>query len=256
MLSYNLLMLPGVILLLIFAVMPMLGIVIAFQHFIPTKGIFGSEWVGLEEYKDQENVWVYCPLPLEGMKVNDDGTVSIQLTTNVLNHGNFTGSSVDLYVTFAEEELNSFLTQHQYCDEGWVGYSDRNINVRLELYNGKKWVAVAPAEETYYDEHTVLDQFANDGSWYNAGRNLILGDLSGYTDARMMVQLHVGDNLDVAESYTKEEFATFLETPAYGDNPVTGDSAVPLTMLILAVASAGAICLVARRRRRSRGTVL
>lgn len=50
-LSYNLLMLPGMILLLIFAVLPMLGIVIAFERFIPPKGIFGSEWVGWENFR-------------------------------------------------------------------------------------------------------------------------------------------------------------------------------------------------------------
>ena len=50
-LSYNLLMLPGMILLLIFAVLPMVGIVIAFQRFIPAKGIWGSEWVGLENFR-------------------------------------------------------------------------------------------------------------------------------------------------------------------------------------------------------------
>ncbi len=49
--SYNLLMTPGMILLLIFAVLPMLGIVIAFQYFVPAKGIFGSEFVGWENFK-------------------------------------------------------------------------------------------------------------------------------------------------------------------------------------------------------------
>lgn len=49
--SYNLLMTPGVILLLIFAVLPMVGVVIAFQYFIPAKGILGSEFVGWENFK-------------------------------------------------------------------------------------------------------------------------------------------------------------------------------------------------------------
>lgn len=49
--SYNLLMTPGMILLLIFAVLPMIGIVIAFQYFIPAKGIFGSEFVGWENFE-------------------------------------------------------------------------------------------------------------------------------------------------------------------------------------------------------------
>ena len=50
-LSYHLMLLPGVILLLIFSVVPLFGIVIAFQNFIPAKGISGSKWVGLDNFK-------------------------------------------------------------------------------------------------------------------------------------------------------------------------------------------------------------
>lgn len=42
---------PGLILVLIFCYGPMAGIVIAFQKFIPAKGIFGSEWIGIENFK-------------------------------------------------------------------------------------------------------------------------------------------------------------------------------------------------------------
>lgn len=49
--SYHLLMLPGMIFLIIFSYVPMAGILMAFQDFIPSKGIFGSEWVGLENFK-------------------------------------------------------------------------------------------------------------------------------------------------------------------------------------------------------------
>ena len=48
---YRLMLLPGIILLLIFAVVPMFGILIAFQNYVPAKGITGSEWVGLENFK-------------------------------------------------------------------------------------------------------------------------------------------------------------------------------------------------------------
>lgn len=44
-------MLPGMIFLIIFSYVPMAGILMAFQDFIPSKGIFGSEWVGLENFK-------------------------------------------------------------------------------------------------------------------------------------------------------------------------------------------------------------
>lgn len=50
-LGYNLLMLPGIVLLLIFAVVPMLGVVIAFQDFVPAKGIFGSQWIGFQNFE-------------------------------------------------------------------------------------------------------------------------------------------------------------------------------------------------------------
>ena len=47
-LDYHLMLLPGTLLLLVFSVVPMFGIVIAFQKFVPAKGFFGSQWVGLD----------------------------------------------------------------------------------------------------------------------------------------------------------------------------------------------------------------
>jgi putative aldouronate transport system permease protein len=45
-------LLPSLILLIIFAYLPMAGIVIGFQRFIPAKGLFGpQEWVGLYYFK-------------------------------------------------------------------------------------------------------------------------------------------------------------------------------------------------------------
>ena len=47
----HLMMLPGLILLLIFSYIPMASIVIAFQKFIPAKGLFGEQqWIGLENF--------------------------------------------------------------------------------------------------------------------------------------------------------------------------------------------------------------
>lgn len=44
-------MLPGIVLVVIFMYGPLPGIVLAFKDFIPTKGIFGSDWVGLDTFK-------------------------------------------------------------------------------------------------------------------------------------------------------------------------------------------------------------
>ena len=43
-----LLLLPGVIYFLVFKYLPMWGIVISFENYVPYKGVFGSEWVGLK----------------------------------------------------------------------------------------------------------------------------------------------------------------------------------------------------------------
>jgi putative aldouronate transport system permease protein len=51
-LPLHIMLLPAVILLIIFSYIPMAGIVIAFQNFIPAKGLFGQqEWVGLANFK-------------------------------------------------------------------------------------------------------------------------------------------------------------------------------------------------------------
>lgn len=49
--SYNLMLFPGICMLLLFAVVPMFGIVIAFQNYIPARGILGSEWVGFDNFE-------------------------------------------------------------------------------------------------------------------------------------------------------------------------------------------------------------
>ena len=46
-----LLALPGIIFMLVFSYLPMGGLVLAFKDFVPRKGLFGSEWVGLDNFK-------------------------------------------------------------------------------------------------------------------------------------------------------------------------------------------------------------
>ena len=50
--SLDLMFLPGLILLLVFSVLPMYGLIIAFQDFIPARGVFGSEFVGFQNFID------------------------------------------------------------------------------------------------------------------------------------------------------------------------------------------------------------
>lgn len=46
-----LLALPGLVFLIIFNYLPMGGLVLAFKDFVPRKGLLGSEWVGLDNFK-------------------------------------------------------------------------------------------------------------------------------------------------------------------------------------------------------------
>lgn len=53
---YHLMMMPGIILVILFVVVPMFGILMAFQNYIPAKGIMGSTWVGLQHFKTVFNL--------------------------------------------------------------------------------------------------------------------------------------------------------------------------------------------------------
>ena len=45
-------LLPGVAMLVIFSILPMVGIVMAFQNFVPAKGVFASNFVGLKHFRN------------------------------------------------------------------------------------------------------------------------------------------------------------------------------------------------------------
>jgi len=47
----HLMLVPGIIIAIIFSYVPMAGISIAFEKFIPTRGIFKSEWVGWDNFR-------------------------------------------------------------------------------------------------------------------------------------------------------------------------------------------------------------
>ncbi|MDR0719888.1 MAG: ABC transporter permease subunit [Treponema sp.] len=51
-LPLHLMLLPGIILVFVFSYIPMSGIIIAFQKFIPSRGMFGKQlWIGLDNFR-------------------------------------------------------------------------------------------------------------------------------------------------------------------------------------------------------------
>lgn len=50
-LTLHAMMIPGMLFILIFNIVPMAGLVMAFQNFLPAKGFFRSRWVGLDNFK-------------------------------------------------------------------------------------------------------------------------------------------------------------------------------------------------------------
>lgn len=50
-LTLHAMMIPGMLFILIFNIVPMAGLVMAFQNFLPAKGFLHSKWVGLDNFK-------------------------------------------------------------------------------------------------------------------------------------------------------------------------------------------------------------
>ena len=49
---FHIMLLPGVIFTFIFSYIPMVGMKMAFEKFIPARGLFGDqEWIGLENFE-------------------------------------------------------------------------------------------------------------------------------------------------------------------------------------------------------------
>ena len=50
-LYYHAMVLPGILMLILFSYIPMFGIIMAFEKYVPAKGFLGSKWVGLKNFQ-------------------------------------------------------------------------------------------------------------------------------------------------------------------------------------------------------------
>ncbi len=65
-----LLMVPGALWYICFHILPLYGIVIAFQDFSPRKGILGSEWVGLQHFRNLLNSVMFKRTLVNTLKIS------------------------------------------------------------------------------------------------------------------------------------------------------------------------------------------
>lgn len=59
---YYLMLIPGVAFTIIFSYLPMFGLVMAFQDFTPLKSFTGSDWVGLQNFRDMLVLPTFWPV--------------------------------------------------------------------------------------------------------------------------------------------------------------------------------------------------
>ncbi len=59
---YYLMLIPGVAFMIVFSYLPMFGLVMAFQDFTPLRSFTGSEWVGLQNFKDMFALPTFWPV--------------------------------------------------------------------------------------------------------------------------------------------------------------------------------------------------
>lgn len=85
---------PAVIIILVYAYGPMVGNIIAFQQFLPGKGLFGSQYIGLENFIymfKMPNIWrvIYNTVFISLMKIilNIVIPVTVALMLNEVHHG-------------------------------------------------------------------------------------------------------------------------------------------------------------------------
>lgn len=79
---YHLMMMPRMILVIIFVGIPMFGVLMAFQNYIPAKGISGSVWVGLKHFRtifSMPNFWQI----LENTLVISIGKIAVSMVASV-----------------------------------------------------------------------------------------------------------------------------------------------------------------------------
>lgn len=160
------------------------------------------ERVDLVPYLGQDSVWVTVPLRVEKLRVGNNHVV---VDSNVINSADFSPGSVDLYFTHSTKG-DSALSQDGMVY--WEGISDRVVNMDLQLHDAAtgQWISVTN-DEFAMDTHTVVGVF-NAGTYqtsFNMRRTFMIESLEGIDDVQVLIQLHVGANINDVEDEQKPD---------------------------------------------------
>ncbi|MWV42184.1 ABC transporter permease subunit [Paenibacillus sp. HJL G12] len=131
-LEYHLMMSPGIIFLIVFSFVPMFGILMAFQDYVPAKGIFGSAWVGLDNFK------YMLEIP-DSMKILRN-TVVIALGKIIF------GTIVPIIFALLLNEIR-------------LKWAKKSIQTIVYLPNFLSWAVVAAVVINIFDYHGPVNQF-------------------------------------------------------------------------------------------------
>jgi len=163
------LILPGILYILVFSYFPMYGIQIAFKDFRPTKGIWGSEWVGLKHFIrffKFPNFWQYIRntviLSLYGIFTFPIGIV-FSLLLNELPNQKFK-KTVQM-ITYAPH----FISTVVLCGMVLLFFSETNGFVN-PIIEGLGFERIAFLEDVRY----FRSLYIGSGVWQNLGWSTII----------------------------------------------------------------------------------
>lgn len=146
-LPLHLMLLPALIVTAIYAYGPMVGLLMAFQKYVPSKGLLGSEWVGLENFRrlfTMDDSWqlVYNTFVISIMKavLNQFVPIVLALLLNeIVNKRAKRAVQTILYIPYFLSwvilggVLRDFLSQN-----GYVNQILKTLNIKPMLFLGDK----------------------------------------------------------------------------------------------------------------------
>ena len=173
--QYYLLILPALISILVFHYIPIYGVQIAFKNFVPSKGIWGSPWVGLKHFQRFFNGYYFGRLLsntlLIGLYQLALFPVSIILALSMNEVGNLRYKKVVQTVTYAPHFISTVVIVSMVM----CFFQTNGIFGQLvELLGGTRMNYMGEAK--YFKSIYVLSGKWQDMGW---GAIIYLGALSG-----------------------------------------------------------------------------